>query len=106
MNIFKKIFIVFNIFVSFFFVTHLSFVKAVDRSDRLIMTMDHQKVPDPTNWNYFAPNANTSAGGHQGILEYLFYFNLETGELLPWLGKSFKYNKDFTELIVNLRKKL
>ena len=103
MNIFKKIFIVFNIFVSFFFVTHLSFVKAVDRSDRLIMTMDHQKVPDPTNWNYFAPNANTSAGGHQGILEYLFYFNLETGELLPWLGKSFKYNKDFTELIVNLR---
>ena len=33
----------------------------------------------------------------------LFYYNYETGELVPWLAESAAFNDDYTELTINLR---
>jgi peptide/nickel transport system substrate-binding protein len=41
--------------------------------------------------------------GLKGILEALFYTNLNTGELIPWQAESYKYNDDFTEITLKLR---
>lgn len=78
---------------------------AVDetRANRLIVVMDGGRVPDPTNWNPYSVGVRLDVGGHSGMMEYLFYFNLETGDVIPWLGESFEYNDDFTEVTVALR---
>ena len=41
---------------------------------------------------------------NQYIYEYLYYFNHNTAEMIPWLATSFEYNDDFTEITVKLRK--
>jgi peptide/nickel transport system substrate-binding protein len=35
------------------------------------------------------------------VKEYMFYLNLATGELMPWLCTDYTYNDDFTELTFN-----
>jgi peptide/nickel transport system substrate-binding protein len=37
------------------------------------------------------------------IYEFLFYYNHNTGELIPWLATGYSYNPDFTEITVKLR---
>ena len=62
-------------------------------------------VQDPTNLNIYAPSVSRSGTGlHQMIYEYFFYYNLQTGEFIPWLATDYKYNADFTALTVHLRK--
>src|SRR5512142_143006 len=62
-------------------------------------------VADPTNLNIYSPAVSRSGTGlHQLIYEYFFYYNLQTGEFVPWLATDYKYNADFTALTVNLRK--
>jgi peptide/nickel transport system substrate-binding protein len=74
------------------------------RNETLIVALGGQ-VADPTNLNIYAPGVSRSGTGiHQLIYEYFFYQNLQTGEYIPWLAESYKYNDDFTTITVKLRK--
>jgi peptide/nickel transport system substrate-binding protein len=56
------------------------------------------------SFNVMIPNGNEFAQGFVQIgNEYLFLGNFATGKIEPWLGKSYEYNKDYTELTVHLR---
>jgi peptide/nickel transport system substrate-binding protein len=73
------------------------------RNENLIIGIGSQ-IPDPTNLNIYAPGVSRSNTGlHQMIYEYFFYQNLQTGEYIPWLAESYKYNEDFTSISVKLR---
>ncbi|MDQ3696357.1 MAG: ABC transporter substrate-binding protein [Chloroflexota bacterium] len=62
------------------------------------------RIEDPTNLNLYAPGVSRSDTGlHQLIYEYFFYYNLQTGEFVPWLAESFEYNDAFDSLTVILR---
>jgi peptide/nickel transport system substrate-binding protein len=37
------------------------------------------------------------------IYEFLFYYNHNSGEIMPWLATGYEYNDDFTEIVINLR---
>lgn len=51
------------------------------------------------NWNSMVPNGAPGASGFDMFVkEYMFYLNLATGELIPWLCTDYKYNDDFTSL--------
>ena len=62
------------------------------------------RIEDPTNLNLYAPGVSRSNTGlHQLIYEYFFYYNLQTGEFIPWLAESYEYGDDFGTLTVKLR---
>ncbi|MGH2544593.1 MAG: ABC transporter substrate-binding protein, partial [Ardenticatenaceae bacterium] len=61
------------------------------------------RIADPTNLNLYAGASRSGTGLHQVVYEYLFYYNLQTGEFIPWLAESFEYNDDYTALTVALR---
>lgn len=51
------------------------------------------------NWNSMVPNGAPLGSGFATVAkEYMFYLNLATGELLPWLATSFKYNNTADQL--------
>lgn len=61
-------------------------------------------ISDPSNLNLYAPGVSRSSTGlHQLVYEYFFYYNLQTGEFVPWLAESYEYNSDFTAITVNIR---
>ncbi|HEY9294055.1 MAG TPA: ABC transporter substrate-binding protein [Microlunatus sp.] len=54
------------------------------------------------NWNNMVPNGAPGASGFDiFVREYMFYMNLATGKLIPWLCTDYSYNDDFTELTFN-----
>lgn len=54
-------------------------------------------------FNPFIPNGETYQGGLGQIAkEYLFYHNLATGEVIPWLAKKWSYANDFRQLTLQL----
>src|SRR5262245_40890489 len=58
------------------------------------------------SFNPFIPNGQQyQAGFQQTCKEFLFYANYAAGKIEPWLGTSWKYNSDFTELVVQLNPK-
>jgi peptide/nickel transport system substrate-binding protein len=61
-------------------------------------------IADPTNLNLYAPGVSRSNTGlHQIVYEYFFYYNLQTGEFIPWLAESYAYNDDATAITVDIR---
>jgi len=65
------------------------------------------QIPTPTNFNpYVGVGFNTHQRNslHYTINEMLFYTNYNDGKIIPWLGESWQFDKDFTELTVKLRK--
>ncbi|QBD77804.1 ABC transporter substrate-binding protein [Ktedonosporobacter rubrisoli] len=59
------------------------------------------------SFNPFIPNGEQYDGGlTQVCSEFLFYYNLATGETKPWLAKEWKYNADNTELTITLNPKV
>ncbi len=51
------------------------------------------------SFNTRIPNGNQAGNGFDTMIrEYLFYLNLPTGELMPWLATDYEYNDDFTAL--------
>src|SRR5262245_35347438 len=62
------------------------------------------RIDDPQNMNIYAPGVSRSNTGlHQVVYEYFFYYNLQTGEFIPWLAEDYQYNSDYTALTVKLR---
>ncbi|HEY8788532.1 MAG TPA: ABC transporter substrate-binding protein [Actinopolymorphaceae bacterium] len=51
------------------------------------------------SWNGMIPNGAPAGSGFDTMVkEAMFYLNLATGELMPWLCTEYKYNADHTEL--------
>lgn len=64
----------------------------------------YNQVPSPTNFNpYIGVLQHQRNILHYTVNESLFYTNFFTGEIIPWQGKSFEYNADFTEVTIKLR---
>jgi peptide/nickel transport system substrate-binding protein len=74
-----------------------------DRAETLKIAIS-ERIEDPTNMNMTNWSADRSATGlHQVAYEYFFYYNLQTGDYVPWLAESYEYSPDFTSMTVKLR---
>lgn len=63
-------------------------------------------LPSTNNYNIYSSltyNPQREAG-LKTIYEDLMYTNLNTGEVIPWQATSAKYNSDYTQITVKLRK--
>ena len=61
------------------------------------------RVPVPDNMNPFVTGQYLDWGMWQAVSESLFYLNLETGKLDPWLAESGEYSEDGETVTVKLR---
>ena len=83
-------------------------LKDVPRNRTLVFThwsdryrTQHDNVE---NFNWWLPgNGHAREAMDKGLMEQLFYTNLNTGELIPWQGESFEYNDTFDSIDVVLR---
>lgn len=58
-------------------------------------------------FNFFIPNGETYQGGlGQVVKEYMWYFNMATGEIKPWLAEKYSYANDFREFTIKLNPKV
>lgn len=59
------------------------------------VVFDHHggRLQAPELWNPLVTGFVNNAGFHQALAEPLFILNLESGEIEPWLGRSFTPNK-------------
>ncbi len=58
------------------------------------------------SFNPFIPNGNEFAAGNMQIsIEYLWYVNYATGDIIPWLADKYEYNADYTEMKIYTNKK-
>ena len=56
------------------------------------------------NFNWWLPgNSHARHASEKGLLEHLFYTNLNDGKIVPWLGESFEYNDTLDEIHVKVR---
>ena len=56
------------------------------------------------NFNWWLPgNTHARHAAEKGLIEYLFYTNLNTGEIIPWLAESFEYNDSLDAIDVKIR---
>ncbi|MEZ4620237.1 MAG: ABC transporter substrate-binding protein [Caldilineaceae bacterium] len=53
-------------------------------------------------FNSYTPGISRS-GFTQTCTEGLFYYNMIGDEFIPWIGESFTYNDEFTEVVVKIR---
>jgi peptide/nickel transport system substrate-binding protein len=83
-------------------------LKDVPRNRTLVFThwsdryrTQHDNVE---NFNWWLPgNGHAREAMDKGLMEQLFYTNMNTGELIPWQGESFEYNDTFDSIDVVLR---
>ena len=80
-----------------------SFAQSVAREDQLIFENISERVTTPENYNPFLPSTLLHAGLQQVGLESLFYYNYETGEMVPWQAESYEFNPTFDEITIKLR---
>ena len=83
-------------------------VKEVPRNRTLVFTgwSDYYKTQHDNveNFNSWLPgNQHSRHAMNKGLTEYLFYTNLNNGELVPWIGESFEYNDTMDKIDVVLR---
>ena len=56
------------------------------------------------NFNWWLPgNSHARHASEKGLLEFMFYTNLNTGEIIPWQGESFEYNDTLDAIDVKIR---
>ena len=73
------------------------------RSETVVMDQVNYSVFD--SFNVFIPNGNEFAAGNQQIsIEYLWYVNYATGDIIPWLADSFEYSKDYKQMTIHVHK--
>lgn len=64
----------------------------------------YNAVPSVDNFNPYAGVLLHQRNSlHYTVYESLFYTNHFTNELIPWIGESYDYNDDFTEITIHLR---
>ncbi len=82
-------------------------VADVPRENTLVLTPwgdQPAQHPNVDNWNpYLISVVNRRNAMHVTVNEALFYTNLNTGELVPWIGERFEYADDFTSATITLR---
>lgn len=86
----------------------LAELKDVPRNRTLIFThwsdsyrTQHDNVENFNSW--LPGNSHARHAQNKGQTEYMFYMNLNNGELIPWQGESFEYNDTFDSIDVVLR---
>lgn len=102
------------VLVSFLFLSEivLAQVKDVPRKRTVVISLFES---GETNMNEYTglENSNPYSLGalsrvktilNKTIYEFLYLYNHNTGEEVPWLAESYEYNSDFTEITVTLRK--
>jgi len=68
--------------------------------------MDQSPQTTWDSWNYFIPNGSNYYNGFgQVCTEFLWYLNVATGKLQPWLATGWEYNSDFTKFTMHLNPK-
>ena len=77
----------------------------VPREDQLIFENISERVTTPENYNPYLPSTLQHAGLQQVGEESLFYYNYETGKMVPWLADSYEFNKTFDEVTIKLNDK-
>ncbi len=83
-------------------------LREVPRSRTLVIThwsdgyrTQHDNVE---NFNWWLPgNSHARHASEKGLLEFLFYTNLNEGNIIPWLGESFEYNDSLDAIDVKIR---
>ncbi len=56
------------------------------------------------NFNWWLPgNSHARHASEKGLIEFLFYTNLNEGNIIPWLGESFEYNDSLDAIDVKIR---
>lgn len=73
------------------------------REDQLVFENISQRVTTPQNYNPYLPSTLQHAGLQQVGQESLFYYNYETGEMVPWLASGYEFNDAFDEVTISLR---
>lgn len=77
--------------------------QGVEREDQLIFENISQRVTTPENYNPYLPSTLQHAGLQQVGFESLFYYNYETGEMMPWLARGYSFNDTFDEVTIELQ---
>ena len=83
-------------------------LKEVPRNRTLVIThwsdsyrTQHDNVE---NFNWWLPgNSHARHASEKGLIEFLFYTNLNEGNIIPWLGESFEYNDSLDAIDVKIR---
>jgi peptide/nickel transport system substrate-binding protein len=79
-------------------------VMGTPRNQTMVVDQSPQTTWD--SWNYFIPNGSNYYNGFgQVCTEFLWYLNVATGKLVPWLATGYSYNSDFTKFTMNLNPK-
>jgi len=78
-------------------------IKSVPREQTLILENIDGRVPVPGNMNPYVAGQYLEWGMWQATQESLFYFNLETGKLEPWLAESGEYSDGAKTVTIQLR---
>lgn len=75
----------------------------VPRERTVILENIGGRVAVPDNMNPYIAGQYLDFGAYQVIYESLFYYNYESGELIPWLATGFSFDDDYRTLTVDLR---
>ncbi len=83
-----------------------SAARSIPRASTLILA----RTPNTTiaDYNQMNPYGLGGLGRirdtlNKTIYEFLFYYNHNSGEIIPWLATGYEYNDDFTEISIKLR---
>lgn len=76
---------------------------SVPREDQLIFENISERVTTPENYNPYLPGTLKHAGLQQVGFESLFYYNYETGEMVPWQATGYEFNAGFDQVTIHLR---
>ena len=62
------------------------------------------QLPMPDTYNPYQNGVNHQRhAGEKGMIEFLFYTNLNVGSIIPWIGKKWTYNATLDSVDVELR---
>jgi len=73
------------------------------REDTVIFDLRMDNVPDPEIWNPYIRDVRVSKGLSQAMMEPLFIYNYETGNVIPWLAEKYTMNETGDVWTINLR---
>jgi len=59
-------------------------------------------VTDPTNNNMYVPGGGAPSEWAL-VYEYLFYYHILSGQMIPWLATGYEYIDNYTKMTIHLR---